>query len=147
VLGQRPRHLRCHAAAAGSGEEPVADLDDPALGLTDVQIVAVGEPTLDHPCFTYVQKLVLAFVDEVGAAPHVSDALFERIKSALTSREIVELLLVIGWYWTACRLTTVLDIAPEHAFGHGVLALLRLEQAKRTGQPAGEPHPDDYLVY
>ena len=116
-------------------------------GLTDGQIAAAGEPTLDNPCFTYVQKLVLAFVDEVGAAPHVSDALFERIRSVLTSREIVELVLVIGWYWTACRLTTALEIEPEHAFGHGVLAMLQLDQAKRAGKPAGEPHPDDYFVY
>jgi alkylhydroperoxidase family enzyme len=103
-------------------------------GLTDEQIEAAGEPTLDKPCFTYVQKLVLAFADEVGAAPHVSDALFERIKSVLTPREIVELLLVIGWYWTACRLTTALEIEPEHAFGHGVLAMLQLEQDKRSAQ-------------
>ena len=64
----------------------------------------------------------------------------------LTPREIVELLLVIGWYWTACRLTTRLEIEPEHAFGHGVLAMLQLEQAKRAGRLAAEPHPGDYLV-
>jgi 4-carboxymuconolactone decarboxylase len=116
-------------------------------GLTDEQIAAAGERTIDNPCFTYVQKLVLAFADEVAAVPHVSDALFTRIESVLTPREIVELLLVIGWYWTACRLTTALEIEPEHAFGHGVLAMQQLEQAKRAGPPAGDPQPDDYLVY
>ena len=30
---RKPRQLRRHAAAAGSGEEPVADLDDPAFGV------------------------------------------------------------------------------------------------------------------
>ena len=113
------------------------------VGLTDEQIAAAGEPTLDSSCFTYVQKLVLALAHEVLAAPHVSDSLFERVESVLTPREIVELLLVIGWYWTACRLTTTLDIEPEHAFGHGVLAMLQLEQAKRAGRLAAEPHPDD----
>ena len=117
------------------------------VGLTDEQIAAAGEPSLDSPCLTYVQKMVLAFSDEVVDAPHVSDGLFERIQTVLTPREIVELLLVIGWYWTACRLTTTLEIEPEHAFGHGVLAMLQIEQAKRAGQAAGEPHPDDYFVY
>ena len=118
-----------------------------AVGLTDEQIAGAAQPSLDSPCFNYVQKLVLAFADGVSSAPHVSDALFERIESVLTPREIVELLLVIGWYWTACRLTTTLKIEPEHAFGHGVLAMLQIEQAKRAGLAAGEPHPDDYLVY
>jgi len=65
----------------------------------------------------------------------------------LTPREIVELLLVIGWYWTACRLTTALEIEPEHAFGHGVLAMQQLEQAKRWGKQVVESPSDDYSVY
>jgi hypothetical protein len=77
---------------------------------------------------------VLAFTDAVIAGPRISDGLFERIRNVLTPREIVELLLVIGWYWTACRLTTSLEIEPEHALGHGVLATFEIEQAKRSGQ-------------
>lgn len=150
VLDPKLRQLAILRVAEGA-EAPYVLAQHRAIarmvGLTDEQIAAAGELTLDNPCFTYVHKLVLAFADELGAAPHVSDALFERIESVLTPREIVELLLVIGWYWTACRLTTALEIEPEHAFGHGVLAMLQLDQAKRAGQPAGEPHPDDYLVY
>jgi len=37
VLGKRARHLRRDAAAAGAREEPVADLDDPALGVEVVK--------------------------------------------------------------------------------------------------------------
>jgi AhpD family alkylhydroperoxidase len=108
-------------------------------GLTDVQISAAGKYGSDSTCycacFTYVQRLVLAFVDEVIAGPRVSDALFERIHRVLSPREIVELVLLIGWYWTACRLTTTLDIEPEQALGHGVIALLQAEQDKRSAQP------------
>ena len=91
------------------------------------------------------------------AAPRLSDAVFERIHHVLSPREIVELVLVIGWYWTVCRLTTTLDIEPEHALGHGVIAMLQVEQDKRSGQPAGAPRPvegpagatrhGDYYVY
>jgi len=70
----------------------------------------------------------------VLAGPRASDALFERIDRVLAPREIVELVLVIGWYWTACRLTTTLDIEPEHALGHGVIAMLQVEQDKRSAQ-------------
>jgi alkylhydroperoxidase family enzyme len=112
-------------------------------GLTDQQISAAGEPGFDSgcywsesSCFTHVQRHVLAFTDAVIARPRISDGLFERIRNVLTPREIVELLLVIGWYWTACRLTTTLEIEPEHALGHGVLAVLEFEQAKRSGELA-----------
>jgi len=116
-------------------------------GLTDEQIAAAGEPSLDSPCLSYVQKLVLAFTDQVIADPRVSESLFERIHRVLTPRELVELLLVIGWYWTACRLTTTLEIEPEHAMGHGVISMLQVEQAKRSGQLAAEITPDDYRTY
>ncbi|MBV9335388.1 MAG: carboxymuconolactone decarboxylase family protein [Solirubrobacterales bacterium] len=110
-------------------------------GLTDQQITAAGQPSFDSgcywsesSCFTYVQRHVLAFTDAVIAGPRISDGLFERIRGVLTPREIVELLLVIGWYWTACRLTTILEIEPEHALGHGLLAMLEFEKAKQSGQ-------------
>ena len=116
-------------------------------GLTDEQIAAAGEPSLDSPSFSYLQKLVLAVTDAVSDGYRVSDSLFERIHRVLTPREIVELLLVIGWYWTACRLTTTLEIEPEHAMGHGVISMLQVEQAKRSAQLAAEITPDDYRVY
>jgi hypothetical protein len=77
----------------------------------------------------------------------VSDSLFERVRSVLTPGEIVELLLVIGWYWTACRLTTTLEIEREHPMGHGVISMLQVEQAERSAQLAAEISPDDYRAY
>ncbi len=112
-------------------------------GLTDQQISAARPPDLDSTgywsdssCYSQVQRLVLAFVDGVIAGPRISNAVFERIRSVLTPREIVELLLLIGWYRTACRVTTTLEIEPEHALGHGLISVLQVEQARRAGQPA-----------
>jgi alkylhydroperoxidase family enzyme len=116
-------------------------------GVSDEQIGAVELSDFDRDCFSHVQKLVLAFTDEVIEGAHVSDSLFERVRSVLTPREIVELLLVIGWYWTACRLTTTLEIEPEHPMGDGVISMLQVEQAKRSAQLAAEISPDDYRVY
>jgi 4-carboxymuconolactone decarboxylase len=111
-------------------------------GLTDEQIAATGQPSIESDCFTYVQRLVLAFTDEVIDGPQVSGVRFERIHNVLTPREIVELLLVIGWYWTACRLTTAIDIEPEHPLGHGVIAMLQFEQDRRAGRLAGATPAD-----
>ena len=112
-------------------------------GLTDQQISAARPPDpdstsywSDSTCYSHVQKLVLAFTDEVIAGARISNPVFERIRSVLNPREIVELLLVIGWYWTACRLTTTLEIEPEHALGRGVISMLEAEQARRAGQPS-----------
>ena len=99
------------------------------VGLTDQQITAVQMSNLDRACFSPKEKLVLAFADEVIAGPHVSNSLFEAIRTVLTPREIVELLLVIGWYWTACRLTTALEIAPEHPLGQRIISMLELAHA------------------
>jgi hypothetical protein len=60
----------------------------------------------------------------------------EQVDGVLTPREIVELLLVIGWYWTACRLTPTLEIEPEHALGHGVINMLQTGQANHARRPA-----------
>lgn len=112
-------------------------------GLTDQQISAARPPDpgstsywSDSTCYSQVERLVLAFADQVIAGPRISSSLFDQIHSMLTPREIVELLLVIGWYWTACRLTTTLEIEPEHALGHGVVSMLEIEQARRAGQRA-----------
>ena len=108
-------------------------------GLTDKQTSAARDSTScwsDSACYSHVQKLVLEFTDEVIAGARISNPVFERIRSVLTPREIVELLLVIGWYWTACRLTTTLEIEPEHALGRGVISMLEAEQARRAGQPS-----------
>lgn len=105
-------------------------------GLTEEQIAATGQRSPDDACFTYVQQQVVAFADEVMDGPRIYNSLFQRVHGVLTPREIVELLLVIGWYWTACRLTTTLELEPEHPLGHGLLSTLRVEQAKRSGQPA-----------
>ena len=111
-------------------------------GLTDQQISAARPADFDttsywfdSSCYSHVQKLVLTFTDEVTAGGRISSHVFERIRTVLTPREIVELLLVIGWYWTACRLTTTLEIEPEHPLERGVISMFEGERARRAGQP------------
>jgi alkylhydroperoxidase family enzyme len=103
------------------------------VGVSDEQIDAAREPVIDAACLGPIEQLVLAVVDEVIDAPRISDSLFQRLCASLSPRETVELLLVIGWYWTACRLTTALDVEPETALGHQALAMARDGRAHDRG--------------
>jgi 4-carboxymuconolactone decarboxylase len=81
------------------------------VGVTDEQITAIQHPSAGP--FSMKEQLGLAFADEVMDAPRVSGALFDQMRSVFSPREIVELLLVVGWYWTIGRLIATLDLEPE----------------------------------
>ncbi len=49
--------------------------------------------------------------------PTVSDELFTALRDVLSEREIVELLQVIGYYWTFGRISTVLEVELTHMYG------------------------------
>ena len=100
------------------------------VGVSDEQIIALQQGEAEREHFTTKEQLVLAFADEVMQTPRLSDALFEQMRRLFSSREIVELLLVVGWYWTVGRLMTTLDIEPDAALGTQALEMLR-EQNER----------------
>jgi alkylhydroperoxidase family enzyme len=93
--------------------------------LSDEHIAALQQEEGEGEHFTTKEQPVLAFADEVMQTPRLSDALFEQMRSHFSSREIVELLLVVGWYWTVGRLMTTLDIEPDAALGTQALEMLR----------------------
>ena len=92
--------------------------------VSDEQLAALQQGEGESKHFTTKEQLVLAFADEVMQKPRLSDALFERMRRLFSSREIVELLLVIGWYWTASRIMTTLDLEPDPALGTQALEML-----------------------
>ena len=94
-------------------------------GVSDEQIASLqqGEEAGEH--FTTKERLALVFADEVLRTPRLSDALFEQMRRQFSSREMVELLLVVGWYWTVGRLMTTLDIEPDAVLGMQALQMLR----------------------
>jgi alkylhydroperoxidase family enzyme len=95
------------------------------VGVSDEQITSLQQGEAESEHFTTKEQLVLTFADEVMQTPRLSDALFEQMRSHFSSREIVELLLVVGWYWTVSRLMTTLDIEPDPALGTQALEMLR----------------------
>jgi alkylhydroperoxidase family enzyme len=70
------------------------------------------------------------FVAAVIASPSVPEEVFEPVRSLYNDREIVEIMQVVGFYWSLGRFLTVLDI--EIAIPEGTAnfdAVLKLGQA------------------
>jgi len=95
------------------------------VGVSNEQIAALQQKEGAGAHFTAKEQLVLAFADEVIQTPHISDTLFEQMQCLFSPREIVELLLVIGWYWTVGRVMTILDIEPDTALEMQAFEVLR----------------------
>jgi alkylhydroperoxidase family enzyme len=86
-----------------------------AAGLTETQVAALDAGKTDAACFDARERLVLRFTDEVVRQVRASDATFAQMRREFSPREIVELILAIGYYMMIARLleTTGVDLEPE----------------------------------
>ncbi len=103
-----------------------------ATGATDAQIAALENGELRAACFNADQQLVLQFTTEVVRDVRASDATFAAVAARFSPREIVELILAIGFYMTMARLMETTGIDLEAAAGATVY-----EHAKRVGLTGG----------
>ena len=85
------------------------------VGVSDEQISSLLQGRVAGEHFTTKEQVALAFVDEVVQTPRVSNALFEQMWRLFTSREMIELLLVVGLSWMADRVMTTFDLEPDSA--------------------------------
>jgi alkylhydroperoxidase family enzyme len=83
-------------------------------GASQDQIDALQRGDIEAPCFDAVERVVLRFTTEVVRDVRASDATFAELASRFSPREIVELILAIGFYMTVARLleTTAVDLDP-----------------------------------
>lgn len=79
-----------------------------ALGGTSAQIQAISSE--EHAELRDVERTVLAFVREVVEEVRASDATLAGVRGHLSSREVVELLLVVGQYMAVARLAATTGI-------------------------------------
>lgn len=85
-----------------------------AIGATDDQIAALERGALDAACFDARERAALAAGAELLVGPRCSDAVFATLQRHFPSREIVELLLTVGYYMMLARLleSTAVDLDP-----------------------------------
>ena len=96
-----------------------------AAGATPAQIAALAADNITAPCFDDREQLVLRFTDELVHNVRVSDHTFAQAAQQFSPREIVELILAVGYYMLIARLleTTAVDLEP--AAGAAIVDALR----------------------
>jgi alkylhydroperoxidase family enzyme len=99
-----------------------------AVGVSDEQIKALEGADLTASCFDATESAVLAFASELVRDVRPSDATLSAIQERLSSREIVELILAVGYYMMLARLMETTELDLDEPMGDKVF-----EQAKRGG--------------
>ncbi len=66
-------------------------------------------------------QAITKFVAAVVRSPTVDDDTFAAVRKILSNREIVEVLQVVGFYWSFGRVATVLEVEIEPAHGTAVI--------------------------
>jgi alkylhydroperoxidase family enzyme len=86
-----------------------------AAGISEAQIAALEAGNTKAECFDRRERLVLRFTDEVVRDVRASDETFAQMREQFPPREIVELILAIGYYMMIARLleTTGVDLEPD----------------------------------
>jgi alkylhydroperoxidase family enzyme len=65
---------------------------------TDAQVRAIADPAQDDACLTERDRLLVQMVDELHEGATVGDALWEQLAAHWSPPQLVELLMVAGWY-------------------------------------------------
>jgi hypothetical protein len=65
---------------------------------------------LDSPELSPSDRALLGFAADAVQRPRMRDEVFEQGHKFLTERELVEVLQVVGYYWSFGRISTVLDV-------------------------------------
>jgi 4-carboxymuconolactone decarboxylase len=69
-----------------------------AARFTEAQTAAIADPGADHSVLPERDRLLVQMVDELHDTAHVSDALWQRLAAVWSPAQLVELLMLAGWY-------------------------------------------------
>jgi alkylhydroperoxidase family enzyme len=103
---------RCEARYAWVQHAAIAA----SVGVGNSQIASLERGHLQSDLFTHREHAALAFTDEILDGPRVADDTFARVCEQFSTREVVELLLTVGYFQMISRLMTTLDIEPDPAW-------------------------------
>ena len=84
------------------------------MGVTRLQVDAIEKGEIHARCFDETEQAVLELATELTHGVRGSDATLARLRECFSPREIVELILAIGYYMMIARLieTTGVEIEP-----------------------------------
>ena len=94
-------------------------------GVSDAQVDALVRDDATAACFDPVDRLILHATDEIVRDGGPSDATFAELQGHLSHREIVELVLAVGFYMVMARLMISTRIDIDEPAGHRIVASLQ----------------------
>jgi 4-carboxymuconolactone decarboxylase len=92
-----------------------------AVGVTAAQRAAVAVRQWDSPDLTPSQQALVAFVAAVAEKPTVPDDVFDAMQLHYTDQQIVEAVILTGYYFLIARVSTVLEVPQDPQPGDTVL--------------------------
>ena len=102
TIDPREREIVIHRMSARLGAEYEWGVHAVAfgrpLGLSDEQLAATVHGEADDPAWSERDALLVSLVDELNATATVSDELWARLAAEWTPSQLVELLVLAGWY-------------------------------------------------
>jgi len=97
-------------------------------GVSDEQVAALERDQATAACFDPVDALVLRATDEIVGDGGPSDDTFAELQAHFSNREIVELVLAVGFYMVMARLMISTRIDVDEPAGHKVLEAIRQQR-------------------
>jgi alkylhydroperoxidase family enzyme len=91
-----------HAAAYG-----------PRVGIDAAQLAATATGSADDPAFTESDQLLVAAVDHLHDTATVPDALWVALAARWSTAQLIELLVLSGWYHAIAYVANGARVAPE----------------------------------
>jgi alkylhydroperoxidase family enzyme len=100
-----------------------------SLGATQAQVDAIANRKLDASCFSDLERISLRFTEQVVEKVKADEPVVQDAMKLLSPREIVELLMTIGFYMMAARITETTRTDLDPAAGTKVI-----DQVRRDAQ-------------
>ncbi|MFI8303003.1 carboxymuconolactone decarboxylase family protein [Streptomyces sp. NPDC085927] len=100
-----------------------------AAGVTDEQRAALRRGDHDAAAFSPAQRGLLRFAAAAADSPQVSDAVYAGASLHYDDEQLVETLILVGFYFLVARVCTVVDVEIDAPEGEDVLRMARLMRA------------------
>jgi alkylhydroperoxidase family enzyme len=109
------------AIEGGSYEWPQHVEIGQAAGISDAQIEAIKNLTVDANVFDQRQQAILAFGQKVVEDVRVAEPIFALAQQYFSEQELVESVVVMGFYMMLARVTEAFEVDIDAAQGNAVI--------------------------
>jgi len=100
-----------------SQHEAISD----AFGVTAAQRGAIAVHQWDSPDLAPAQQALVAFVAAVAAGPTVPDDVFDQVQRYYSDQQVVETIILTGYYFLIARTASVLEVPQDPQPGDAVV--------------------------